>query len=275
MILSMHQPNFLPWLGFFDKMLKSDIFVILDEVQVPQGRSCASRCRIKTQHGPRRISLPIHKKKLPYNQTMIACLPSWVTSTTKTLRHNYSRSPHCGYNDFFPTFSESTMARSLLGCNLPLILWAVLSLGIDTEIKLQSVDSETRSGKKSLAVDLCKEFNCDTYLSGAGARSYNDSERFEQAGIKLRYQDFFHPVYKQAHGGFIPNMSILDLIFNHGPNSLQILKGENMTKCAVCEKEIREQDIQSGKAIHNALIGWIHPECADGEEAAYKAAGGK
>lgn len=226
MILSMHQPNFLPWLGFFDKMIKSDIFIILDEVQVPQGRSYASRCKIKTQHGPAWLSIPVHRDKLPYSQTMIAVLPAWSISARKTIKQNYSRAPFYRYNNFFPDFSEAAMSRSLSVCNGNLILWAVFSLGVVVDIKLQSADTEIRSRKESLAIDLCKEFGCDVYLSGAGGRSYNQPERFEQEGIELRYQDFVHPVYDQCYNGFVPNMSILDLIFNHGPDAGRILKGE-------------------------------------------------
>lgn len=211
-----HQPNYLPWLGFFDKMSRSDVFIIEDNVQFEQ-QGFTNRNRIKTTHGARWFTVPKEHVGRPtlINEVRIAnkTEPDWAKRHWLTLKCNYGGAPFWKkYCDFF----EDTYKREwvmLIDLNMHLIKEMMRFFGIDRPLKMAS--SLGVSGRKSeLVLAQCKAVGATEQLAGIGARDYLDVKRFEEEGIKLIFQDFQHPVYPQLHGGnFLPNLSAIDYLF--------------------------------------------------------------
>lgn len=226
MVVSVHQPNYLPWLGYFHKIACSDVFVFLDSVQYPRGQSVANRNRIKTAQGVQYLTVPVsipkgRQGKVSYLEVRTAD-ERWQAKHLKTLQMAYGRAPYFGryFEDLARLLHEE---QPFVEMNMALIRYFLQQLNINTPLyRLSQLDLEP--GQKSqLIVDICLHFRADTYLSGQGARKYNDETLYAAHGIKLVYQHFTCPTYPQLHGEFVPNLSIVDLLFNCGPESGAIL----------------------------------------------------
>lgn len=227
--MAMHQANYIPWLGFFYKIARADVFVYLDVVQYPRGQSFAARNRIKTPNGAAFLTIPVsipkgHEGKALYSEVTFAD-DKWRDKHIKSLTLNYKKAPF--FNDIFPMVQQHIgTAPNLLELNISLIESVCRLLKIDTErIRLSQILDDFGQ-KTDLIIDICRAVNADAYLSGTGGgRDYNDENKMNAAGINLIYSDFKHPVYKQLWGEFIPNLSVLDLLFNLGPDSRTVLLG--------------------------------------------------
>ena len=221
MIVAGHQPNYLPWLGFFDKMRRVDIFIIEDNVQFER-QGFTNRNRILTSDGVRWLSVPIEhaNKPLLINEVKIANKgePNWGRKHWLTLKHGYCKAPYWNeFSDFF----EETYEREwdlLMDLNMHLIKGIMGFLKIDKPLVLSS--SLQAQGKKTeLIVAQCKELGADVQLAGNGCKGYIEKELFEQQGIALMFQDFSHPIYPQSGGEFVPNLSVVDYLFCTGAKS--------------------------------------------------------
>lgn len=221
MIVAGHQPNYLPYLGFFDKIRRSDIFIIEDNVQFER-QGFTNRNRIITASGVRWLSVPVEhaNKPLLINEVKIANdgEPNWANRHWLTLKHNYCKAPY--WNDFSDFFKE-TYERNwhfLIDLNMHLIGGIMNFLRITKPLILSSKLGV--SGKKTeLIVAQCKRLGADTQLAGNGCRDYIDGKRFEEEGIRLTFQKFKHPFYTQTCDGFIPNLSVVDYLFCSGSKS--------------------------------------------------------
>lgn len=222
--LAMHQPNFLPWIGYFHKMASVGCFVLLDCVQVPQGRSYATRTKIKTPDGERWLSIPkLHSGKKIYKEQQLPPDMRWGNRILETIKHNYARAPFWDYNDFSDWYVEALYnSISLADFNTKLIQWARMALELKTVLVQQSA-AGVSVDKEYLGASFCRAYGYDVYFSGNGARDYNDDDVLQQEGVRLEYQEFTCPIYPQLWGEFIPNLSIIDLIFNNGPGSKDYL----------------------------------------------------
>jgi hypothetical protein len=218
MIVAGHQPNYLPYLGFFDKLRRSDIFIIEDNVQFER-QGFTNRNRIMTSDGVRWLSVPTEhaNKPLMINEVKIANEgePDWESRHWLTLKHSYCKAPYWAE---FSQFFEDTYSRKwtlLIDLNIHLIKGIMNFLKIDKPLVMGS--SLGSHGKKTeLIVAQCKEVGADTQLAGNGCREYIDNKRFEQEGIKLTFQEFNHPIYSQTCAGFVPNLSVVDYLFCAG-----------------------------------------------------------
>jgi len=225
-VLAMHQPNFLPWIGFFHKLVQADVFVLMDTAQVPRGRSYAHRVRIKRREGGQRwLSLPCHRPNMcTYSEATVT--DDAAGAMRGVIEHNYRDAVH--FDDYANTLYlllHAVDSQSLALANEALIRWARVVLGITTEVVRQS-DMGVEAPKERLPVELCRALGADVYLSGTGARTYNDQEIFDAAGVGLRYTAFECPEYTQVgDSAFAPNLSVIDLIFNCGPRAGGILGG--------------------------------------------------
>ena len=215
MISAGHQPNYLPWLGFFDKMSKCDIFIIEDNVQFTHN-GFQNRNKIKTPNGAIWLTVPFEHLGRPslINEVVIAnsSEPDWELRHWKSLKFCYSRAPFWkNYCDFF----EQTFSRNwtmLIDLNMHIINGIMRFFNINTPLVMAS--SLGVSGKKSeLILAQCKAVGADVQLSGIGGRDYIDITRFEKEGIKVIFQDFQYPTYPQLHGEFVPNLSVVDYLF--------------------------------------------------------------
>ncbi len=224
--LSIHQPNFIPWLGYFHKIKKSDVFIILDTVQLPRGKSIANRNKIKSAQGELELVVPVAKPKgnegkITYKMARIADA-KWAKKALKAMELNYKKATH--FQRYFPVIKELFQHTDFCQMNISFIHFVVRELNIGTDIHLLSQIDNADSGQKNeLIINICRHFDANVYLSGRGAEKYNDPELLKKHGIRLDYQQFEHPAYTQLHNNFIPNLSIVDILMNHGPESRNYL----------------------------------------------------
>lgn len=227
MIVAIHQPNYLPWLGYFYKMSRCNIFVMLDNVQYTKD-GFINRNKIKTSQGAIWLTIGVltkghygqHISEVELNNNV-----PWSSIHQKSLSQNYSKAPYFrNYISFFEDIYRRKWER-LADLNEALIGVICEVLGIK-DVKFVRASELNVSGQGTeLLVNICQAVGADTYLSGPSGQKYMDEGLFEKENISLRYSDFQHPTYTQLWGDFIPNMSIIDLLFNEGEKSLDILTG--------------------------------------------------
>lgn len=222
MKVAIHQPNFLPYLGYFDKMSKIDLWVHYDDAQfVP--RDYHHRNRIATPNGPLWLTVPIYKPNYgdpqPISNIKIKG-QTWQEYFIQQIERNYKKSKF--FDCYFPRLKKilEKSHLTLTELNIDLINLLRECFGIRNEILFSSSLSEeggitSKSTEKIL--DLCNIVKADTYLSGSGGRGYLDEELLKEAGINLEYQEFYHPIYRQVNRkSFLKNMSAVDILFNCG-----------------------------------------------------------
>ncbi len=219
MLVACHQPNYIPWSGYFHKLKLADVLVLLDSVQFPRGRSWVNRNRIKTPRGQLWLTVPVKRKGVGLQKIQDVEIDNthrWGKKHLLSLAHFYKKAPYFSdYIDFFADIYEKKWSK-LSDLNLMLIKEIKKWFEIDTKIVCSS---ELRVGNKSacsLLIEICKSLGADTYLSGAGGRKYIDDEKFRVQGINVKYFSFEPYAYPQFWGEFISNLSIADLLFNCG-----------------------------------------------------------
>jgi hypothetical protein len=219
-VLAMHQPNYLPWLGYFEKMHRADVFVLLDAVQYPRGRSVANRNRIRAGDGELLLTVPVHvpggrEGKASYTEVELGD-ERWRKKHLRSLEQAYGRAPY--FSSCFPPLAAIiTGSESFCELTVALVRFVARALGIGTPTPRLSELGLAPGAKNELTIALCRHFGAGVYLSGTGARSYNDEPGLAAAGIELRYLDFEHPAYRQQGTGFVPKLSAIDALFNCGP----------------------------------------------------------
>jgi hypothetical protein len=222
-IIAIHQPQFMPWLGYFDKMDQVDAFVLLDNVQYKKNEF-QNRNRIKTPQGPQWLTVPVsYKFPALINEVTVRAGDPWRRKHQQTLVANYAKAP------YWAEFSDSLRdlyaveSTSLAEVNRASVAWLQKELGIDTPLVAASEMDLSEEPTQRL-LDICSEFGASTYLAGVDGRKYMELDRFEAAGIEVVFQGFEHPNYSQLHGEFTSHLSALDLLFNCGPESGKIVR---------------------------------------------------
>jgi|SRR3972149_3729018 len=213
MIVTIHQPDFFPWLGFFDRWQKSDIYIVLDDVQFLR---CGwhHRDKIKTQNGVQWLTVPVQKKGR-YHQTIkevkINNQENWNQKHLKTIQTAYKKAPN--FDLVFGKLSEiyNREYDLLIEFNMDLLRLCSKLLGINTPLVFASDFNMKSTGSQRL-VDLVQSVGGKEYLTGTGARDYLEEELFKKVGIGVHWQEFEHPVYKQLHGSFEKMLSVLDFL---------------------------------------------------------------
>lgn len=220
MVLSAHQPAYLPWLGYFDKIARADIFVYLDTVQFEKN-SFINRNRIKTPQGVQWLTIPVKAKGHltdTLRNTEVESSQPWAQRHVKSVRMNYSRA-RC-FATCHPRL-ESLLADSQ--SNLAELCWTQLrfwlaEFAIATPV-VRSSELPVEGRKSALILQLCRHLGADRYLSGALGRGYLAAEEFRAAGIELQFQSYESPVYPQLWGDFVPHLSIVDYWMNCGADA--------------------------------------------------------
>jgi hypothetical protein len=219
MIVSIHQPNYIPYLGFFDKMKQADTFVIYDDAQFNKGEF-QHRNRIRIYHGWKYLTVTVEGKRIPIrgikirNELMIKGI-MWQEAHLKDIRDNYKDTPYYApYKDYLEAIYTDKYDK-LIDLNMKIIHFLKDAFEIKTKIIFASELGFTSKSTERL-VDITEALGGDVYLSGPAGRDYLDVPLFESRGINVEFQDFKHPVYKQRYEGFIPNMSAIDALFNIG-----------------------------------------------------------
>lgn len=220
MIIAVHQPNYLPYLGFFDKMRKSDIFVIYDDAQFNK-EDFQHRNKIRIFNGWKWLSVPVEKKRIPINKIKIKNEFTtwkgfkWNDVHFNDIKDNYKDTP------FYKTYENEIMKvyknkyENLVDLNMNFIYFLKKAFDIDTKIMFSS-DLGLRSKSSERLSDIIQALGGDAYLSGSGGSNYLDTTLFEKKGIRVEFQNFVHPSYKQQYEDFVPNMAAIDALFNVG-----------------------------------------------------------
>lgn len=218
-ICAIHQPNFFPWLGYFHKIARADVFVILDTVDIEVGTADAitNRTRIKTASGVQWITIPIKKgdSKIIKDIAIDNSKP-WNDKMLKTIFHQYRKSAY--FSQFYPFVEQILKCEtdSLSNYNTNVIKKMAGYFGLSSQIVMASAIDGVSTERNQRLIDICKSQNCDVYLSGNGGRKYHDEQLFAQSGVKVEYTDFVHPIYPQLYGDFVKGVSAMDYCFNVG-----------------------------------------------------------
>lgn len=218
------QPGYLPWLGFFEQVYKSDIFVIYDDVQFDKN-GWRNRNRIKTANGVQWLTIPVFLKS--QNKPLIKDVRidnkiNWKKKHLESIKVNYSKAEF--YLQYYSMFEEllSKDWDFLIELDMEFIFRICHALGIKREIKFSS-EMSVDGDKNARLINICKKFNANKFFEGQSGKDYMDIDLFKKNGIEVEFQNYKHPEYRQLYGDFIPYLSIVDLLFNEGEKSLQIL----------------------------------------------------
>lgn len=220
------QSNYIPWKGYFDLINMVDEFVLYDDMQYTR-RDWRNRNKIKTPQNLKWLSIPVEVKGKYFqkiNETIISD-KAWSTNHWQTIKQFYSKSPYFKeYKDLFEDFYSHNQDDHLSVINAQLIEIVNSILGIRTKITWSS-DYQLLDGQTERLLGICQQAGADVYLSGPAAKDYFDETLAERVGVKVEWMDYSeYPEYHQLHPPFEHGVTILDLIFNEGPNAKQFMK---------------------------------------------------
>lgn len=237
MILTAHQPVYLPWLGLFHKIALAERFCVFDIVQY-QKRDYNNRNRIKTAAGPVWLSVPVESKN--HLQTKICDVKiinnGWNRRHLRSVQVNYNKSKY--YGDYIEQLEEVLIAieyKYLTDLNFRLLTMFLEAFDIAVSIDKAS-DYDFAGAKSELVLDMCLKLGAGDYIFGEQGKNYADVDEFLARGVTPYFQQYRHPVYPQLHGEFLPAMSALDLLFNAGPASREIMMSGNAAGLTALER---------------------------------------
>lgn len=237
--VSGHQPVYLPWLGLFHKLYLSDVFVYMDTVQYLSG-DWNNRNKIKTSQNSLMLSVPINKKKSKnLNLTNIKISNDnynskdfWQRIHWESIKINYKKSPF--FDLYKKDFEEMYLEKKW--DNLVDLCWYQFNLfrrylGLENKKIIRMSEKEFSGYKDDLVLDHCIKLDCNAVIFGELGKNYVNLNKFNEKNILVYFQKYNHPVYNQRYKNFIPNLSIVDLLFNEGPeNSKKIFLENNVTE---------------------------------------------
>ena len=220
-VVAIHQPNFFPWLGYFDKMVRSDVFVVLDHVQYPKSEGTwSNRVRLAVEGEARWTTMPVERDYSGVrriDEMRIDNTSPWRRKLLQLLRTYYGRA--AAFKDVFPIVESWVENPSPLVAdyNVENITATCRRLGLNASHLVRSSTLDVTGARTELLVNIVNAVGGDTYLSGDGSAGYQDDAVFMASRIEVVYQRFVHPMYAQ-HGltEFMPGLSVLDAIFNCG-----------------------------------------------------------
>jgi hypothetical protein len=223
-VVAIHQPQYLPWLGYFGKLDRCDVFCLLDTVQYKKNEF-QNRNRIKTADGWQWLTVPVTYRfpqridEVGVNQTV-----DWQRKHLQALKTNYSKAPF--FETYYASFEEfyQQSYEFLVQVNVACIQLLMELLGLERKLVLASSLQVNTEDPTLRLVQICQALGGAAYLSGKDGAKYMDVDMFADHQIDVLFQDFKHPHYAQFYGPFEPNMSVVDLLFNCGPESLATIR---------------------------------------------------
>jgi hypothetical protein len=213
--VSIHQPNYIPWLGYFYKISQTDFFVFLDDAQY-SNEGMHNYHYIKTRNGPQRIKIPVLQTLGDkVNEVRIKNELKWQEKHLNLLKENYRNAEYFDevFSDFSMLINDGHQNLSIFNINI--IKFICNKLGIKSEF-LSSSELNIPTTKETKILDICTALNCEIYYSGTGARAYQKEEHFLERGIQLKYSEYKILQYNQQYSGFQSNVSIIDFLMNCG-----------------------------------------------------------
>ncbi|MBI1846963.1 MAG: WbqC family protein [Candidatus Rokubacteria bacterium] len=224
MKIAIHQPHYLPWLGYLAKWAAADLFVFLDTVQYEKN-GWQNRNRIKTPQGARWLTVPVRARLgMPIADVAVDTEQPWPRRHWRAVEHAYARAPAFG--------AHGAALRGLYARPWPRLAplaaasaeWLARAAGIAVPVVAASTLGVTETDATGRLVSICRAVGAGTYLAGQEGATYMDLAHFREAGIEVWRQRYEHPRYPQLHGEFVPFLSGLDLLLTHGDASLGILR---------------------------------------------------
>lgn len=220
MRISIHQPAYLPWMGYFDKIAQADLFVYLDHVQF-QKNSFQNRNKVKAANGPVWLTVPVLTKgglfETPLSQLEIDNKQLWQKKHFRTLQQSYAKAPFSRRLSDIQEFYETNSSFLSSFC-FEMMKVFMQELGIRTPlVRSSEIAGVQHHSKSDLILHICKELKADFYLSGAMGKDYLDLQSFEENDIAVEFQSYRHPIYPQVgkpDDEFVPYMGIIDLLCN-------------------------------------------------------------
>ena len=230
MKVAIHQPHFLPWLGYLDRMKQVDLFIILDHVQFER-RNYQNRTQIRVEDEARWFTVPVvqvsQKETILEKRIDNPPVPAdrwWASKHFQTLRFAYRKAPH--FQRYAPRLQEilETRCERLVDLNQAMLEFLREAYSISTPL-VKSSELGAQGQRSALLLDVCKKVGADTFFGGmGGSRTYLEQDAFANAGVGVEWQAFEHPRYLQCGSPtFIPGLTALDLLFNRGPEAAAIL----------------------------------------------------
>ncbi len=225
MLITTHQPIFLPWPAFFSKAVKADCMVLLDSVQFPRGRGWMSKNRLKSDRGQLWLTVPVRRKGKglqAIKDVEIVDDNRWCGKHLRGIRQNYIHAPH--FDQYYPPIDAIYQKhhKRLLELNLDLIHFFWEALSLKTELVLQSELGVSGRGT-DLLIQVCRQVGKGSYLTFPAAKNHVDVERMVKSGVEVSFLHYIPPVYPQLWGSFIHNLSTLDMLFNCGLKCTRII----------------------------------------------------
>ena len=217
MIVSIHQPNFFPWIGYFDKINRSEKFIFLTSSLRSKNDKYLTRTKILNNNlKPQYLSIPLGNKQTLINQLMMPKDYKWKLKLLNIVKESYRNSYY--FDEVYHDIEELLMNENdyFADFSINIIKFFILKFNIDTEIFVDIDFDQSFGSANQRNVELCKIIGGNIYLSGNGAKAYNDNNFFKDNSLDLIYQDYMPQIYKQNSNKFIPGLSILDVIFNCG-----------------------------------------------------------
>ncbi len=227
MQVGIHQPMYLPWVGLFDRISKCDLFIFLDNVQYSKNYFL-NRNKIKTPNGSGWLTVPVLTKG-NFGQLIkdikIDNNTDWSKKHWMSIYYSYKKAPYfSSYGNFFETAYQKKWIY-LIDLSEYMLTGILNFMKVQVPIKKASVLA-VQGKKEDLILNICNSVGASEYLSGPDGRNYMDLNIFGENNIKVYFHDYRHPEYPQLYGKFLPQMSVIDLLFNCGSQSLSILKNE-------------------------------------------------
>lgn len=225
--VAIHQPNYIPWLGYFYKIYQSDIFVFLDDAQY-SNEGMHNWHYIKTVNGPLRLKIPVHQS---FGDIISAVRTKdelgWKTKHLETIKTNYSNSRF--FKSVYPMFSELIQNKysNISEMNSKIIIEFCNQFGIKTKF-INSSDLNIHTKREEKVLDIINQVGGHSYYSGNGAKAYQNEERFSQRGIELHYSTFLPFEYGQQYKEFISNISVIDFLMNCGFDWNLVVKNQKI-----------------------------------------------
>ncbi len=215
-IVSIHQPSFLPWIGFFEKIYRSDDFVLLTMATRSKNDKYLTRVEILNNERAKYLSIPLGVKQLPINQLHLPSGDKWKIKMLNLIKGSYEKSD---YFDTIYTDLEFLLMKNyeyFFEYSINIIFFLVDRFNIHTKLHIDNSFECDFGVSNHRNIAICKKLGGSVYLSGNGAKAYNDITLYDDSSIKLIYQNYKPMEYRQMSTAFMPGLSVIDSMFNQG-----------------------------------------------------------
>ncbi len=227
-VVAIHQPNFLPWLGFFDKIARSDCFILLDSVPLQlTGGNYTNRVKMMVNGAPDWVTIPVkrgHDARASIEKAEIAEQRNWRRKVKRTIEQSYARAPYFELGMKIVNRVLDLQTSLLCEINIAGILAIAEALALSTQNIRRASELNADGQSNELLINLVSAVGGNTYLAGHGSRGYQDDEVFAGRGIEVRYQNYQLPRYPQVGiDEFVPGLSAIDALMNYGRNAANLI----------------------------------------------------